>query len=175
MNETRVIIFAMQWTSLGSCSNSFTKATSLCGHLSFELKLRNGTKKNGFVSRSANPNNTDFRKNNMANRVFLKKAESDAQQDVWTIIQKNLQWKRLLLLLVTHNPWKTPPRAKSHIMRESQHILSPFPMCCKGSIWDHRFGSNAQRFDRWCLAAWLLLFWGHSPLAIRHSRVDFEN
>ena len=50
----------------------------------------------------------------MANRVLLKKAESHAQQDVWTTIQKiKLQWKRPLLLLVTRNPWKHHPVPKA--------------------------------------------------------------
>ena len=36
MNETLIVIFAMQWTILRSRGNNFTKATSICGH-SFEL------------------------------------------------------------------------------------------------------------------------------------------
>lgn len=62
--------------------------------------------KKGVVSRRSNPSNTDFGKNCMANRVFLKKRESHAQQDVWATIKRNLQWKRPLVLLVIHNPWK---------------------------------------------------------------------
>lgn len=166
MNETRIIIFAMQWTSLGSCSNSFTKATSLCGHVSFELKRRNGTKKKDFVSRSANPNNTDFRKNNMANRVFLKKAESDAQQDVWTIIQKNLQWKRLLLLLVTQNPWKhhLVPKATSCANPNTFYQLSQCLARARFGIIDLAQTLRDSTGDVW-----------HSPLSGRFRKFPKKN
>lgn len=151
MNETRIIIFAMQWTSLGSCSNSFTKATSLCGHVSFELKRRNGTKKKRFCFTKCQPQQHRFSQEQHG-KSSLKESRIRCPTRCVDYNPKKSAMEETTFTTCDTESLKTPPSAKSHIMRESQHILSAFPMSCKGSIWDHRFGSNAPRFDRWCLA-----------------------
>ena len=108
-----------------------------------------------FASQSANPNNTDFWKNCMANRVFLKKAESHAQQDVWTTIQKICSGRDYLYYLWYTIPENTTSCQKPHHARIPTQSIT-FPNVLQGldlgsSIWLKRSAIRPVMFG--CLGA----------------------
>lgn len=106
----------------------------------------------------------------MANRVFLKKRESHAQQDVWAAIKRNLQWKRPLVLLVIHNPWKhhLVPKATSRFCNPNTfYCLSQCLARPRFGIMDLAPTLSDTTGDVWLLGCCFFeATRRHSPLAI---------